>query len=52
MGGGNGLYGPYSITADLAPGDYTFKLWEPNQASGAEAWAKELSVVYTDFTVK
>lgn len=52
MGGSNGLYGPYSITADLAPGDYTFKLWEPNQASGAEKWTDEFSVIYTDFTVK
>lgn len=51
LGGSNGIYGPYSITADLAPGDYTFKLWEPNQASGAEKWTDEFSVIYTDFTV-
>ena len=52
LGGSNGLYGPYSIRADLTPGDYTFKLWEPNQASGAEKWTDEFSVIFTDFTVK
>jgi immunoglobulin-like protein involved in spore germination/sporulation and spore germination protein len=51
-GGSNGIYGRYSITAKLAPGEYTFKLWEPNQASGAERWADQLSVIFTDFRVR
>lgn len=51
-GGANGLYDSYRIRVELDPGDYTVKLWEPNQASGAEAWAAESSVTYTDFTVE
>jgi Immunoglobulin-like domain of bacterial spore germination/Sporulation and spore germination len=50
--GTQGMYQPYRFTVNLPPGDYTLKLWEPNQASGAEAWADELWVVYTDFTVE
>lgn len=51
MGGAMGVYAPFSITVELVPGTYTVKIWEPNEASGSEAWSKELSVVYTDFTV-
>jgi hypothetical protein len=52
MGGAYGLYDTFTIEADLPPGDYTVKLWEPNAASGKEAWTDELSVVYVDFTVE
>jgi immunoglobulin-like protein involved in spore germination/sporulation and spore germination protein len=53
MGGGApGGYGPYRFRVDLPPGDYILKLWEPNAASGAEAWTGELFVTYTDFRVK
>ncbi|HYJ69121.1 MAG TPA: Gmad2 immunoglobulin-like domain-containing protein [Nocardioidaceae bacterium] len=51
-GGAFGLYDTYTIKAALPPGDYTVKLWEPNAASGNEAWTDELSVVYVDFTVE
>ena len=46
------MFGPYSFRVKLAPGDYTVKLWEPNVASGPEASAGDLFVVYTDFRVK
>jgi hypothetical protein len=51
-GGAPGEYLPFQFTVGLPPGDYTVKLWEPNLASGPEAWTDELWVVYTDFTVK
>lgn len=51
-GGSFGEYVPYSFRVRLEPGDYTVKLWEPNMASGQEAQAGELYVVYTDFRVK
>jgi hypothetical protein len=51
-GGGIGEYLPYSFRVKLAPGDYTVKLWEPNVASGPEASAGDLYVVYTDFRVR
>jgi hypothetical protein len=50
-GGAYGLYSTFTIKAELPPGDYTVKLWEPNTASGNEAWTDEMSVVYVDFTV-
>jgi hypothetical protein len=51
-GGANGFYEPYTIKTALEPGDYTVKLWEPNAASGPEAWTDEMFVVFIDFTVE
>jgi Immunoglobulin-like domain of bacterial spore germination/Sporulation and spore germination len=51
-GGAPGTYGPFSIRVRLDPGMYTVKLWEPNAASGPEAWTDELSVVYVDILVE
>ncbi len=52
MGGGAPFYDTYAIKTALPPGDYTVKLWEPQAASGTEAWTEEMSVVYIDFTVE
>lgn len=53
MGGGAPAeYLPYRFQVELPPGDYTLKLWEPNAASGPEAWADELFVTYTAFRVR
>jgi hypothetical protein len=51
-GGGFDAYAPFSFKATLPPGEYTLKLWEPNAASGAEAWTDEYYVAYLDFTVE
>lgn len=49
--GANGEVGPWEITLDLAPGDYTLRVWEPDMSEGDAGSGGERNLVEVSFTV-
>ena len=50
MAGANGEVGPYSFDVELAPGEYTVQVWEPDVSDG-ESGVDEHNPVEVTFTV-
>lgn len=51
MAGANGEVGPWEITLDLGPGDYTLRVWEPDMSEGDAGTGGERNLVEVSFTV-
>lgn len=50
-GGANGQVGPFEVTVELSPGDYTVSVWEPGMGEG-DAAGEPLNLVTASFTVR
>ncbi|WP_199422080.1 Gmad2 immunoglobulin-like domain-containing protein [Actinotalea solisilvae] len=51
MAGANGEVGPWEIVLDLAPGDYTLRVWEPDMSDGESGSGPERNLVEVSFSV-
>jgi Immunoglobulin-like domain of bacterial spore germination/Sporulation and spore germination len=52
MGGSMGTYGDFSFTADLAPGDYTVEVYQPDESGGESDEGPRMFPDTKGFTVR